>query len=374
MTTRPVSVGGRGDAVAAVDVDGERLLDEHVPPGSQSLDGEGGVRPRGCGDDDDVDVAIGEEPVEVGRRSRPTGGRRRGERRGRASCRRRRPARRRGARRWRRRGTCRTPRTRGVRAGAGHRRRVLTSGSARGAPHRCCCRPCRRTRSRGRRSSAIAVGNTTLGTVPTRSSTVSGSRSGSAVRAMTRDGSSGSSSIAPARYTSEPCWDGSKPGATSPWTPWWMSSQPSGTRMGGGPAADLGALVGMLGQGDAPVVPHEGERSDVGFDLVGGHVGDPDAGPIVGEAGRQPGRCRVEPGHGLVPHRAVQHGVARDAVGAGDRLREDHRVLVGVQVEVDVQPGLVARTARGRAAPTCRGRATRPARSADRAGRTRHRS
>ena len=54
-----------GDAAAAVDVDRERLLDEHVPPGSEGLNGERGVRPRGCGDDDHVDVAIGEEPVEV---------------------------------------------------------------------------------------------------------------------------------------------------------------------------------------------------------------------------------------------------------------------------------------------------------------------
>ena len=58
---------GRDDVAAAVDVDGERLLDEHVPAGSEGPDGEGGVGPRGCGDDDDVDVAIGEEPVEVGR-------------------------------------------------------------------------------------------------------------------------------------------------------------------------------------------------------------------------------------------------------------------------------------------------------------------
>ena len=231
--------GGLGDAAAAVDVDGERLLDEHVPPGSEGLDGEGGVRPRGCGDDDDVDVAIGEEPVEVGLRSRPTGGRRRGERRGPAACRRRRPARRWGARRWRRRGTCRTPRTRGVRAGGGHRHECSRPRSARGAPPRCCCRPCRRTRSRGRRSSRWRSGTRRWAPcrlVRRRSRARGAAR---AVRAMTRDGSSGSSSIAPARYTSEPCWDGSKPGATSPWTPWWMRSQPSGTRIGGGPAPIL---------------------------------------------------------------------------------------------------------------------------------------
>ncbi len=51
---------------AAVEVDRERLLDKHVPPGPEGLDCERGVRPRGCGDDDDVDVLIGEQPIEIG--------------------------------------------------------------------------------------------------------------------------------------------------------------------------------------------------------------------------------------------------------------------------------------------------------------------
>ena len=121
-----------------------------------------------------------------------------------------------------------------------------------------------------------------------------------------------------------------------------MSSHPSGTRMRWRAAADLGALVGDVRAGRRSGGPAKGEGADVGFDLVGGHVGDPDAGPFVGEAGGQPGRCGVEPGHRLVPHRAVQHGVARHAAGAGDRLGEDHRILVRVLVEVDVEPGQVA--------------------------------
>ena len=46
-------------------------------------------------------------------------------------------------------------------------------------------RPCRRRRTAGRRRRSIAVGKTTLATVPSRSLAVSGSSSGSAVRAST---------------------------------------------------------------------------------------------------------------------------------------------------------------------------------------------
>ena len=86
-------------------------------------DGEGGVGPRGCGDDDDVDVGIGEDAVEVGGDRRRGGGRRRGARRRPSElsadgC----EARRLGDRRWCRRGTCRTPRIRRVRGGGGHDR------------------------------------------------------------------------------------------------------------------------------------------------------------------------------------------------------------------------------------------------------------
>ena len=74
---------------------------------------------------------------------------------------------------------------------------------------------------------------------------------------------------------------------------------------------------------------------------LGGHVRDPDAGPFVGESGRQVGHRGGEPIHRQIPRRAVQHRVAQHAAGSGDRLGEDDGVLVRVQVEVEVEPGLV---------------------------------
>ena len=85
-------------------------------------------------------------------------------------------------------------------------------------------------------------------------------------------------------------------------------------------------------------------------DLVDRHVGDPDAGPVVGDAGRQVHALAVaEPAQ--VPHRPVQHGVRRAPVRAGHRLGEEHDVLVGEQVEVGVQVGLVGEVHRPQPPP-----------------------
>jgi hypothetical protein len=64
----------------------------------------------------------------------------------------------------------------------------------------------------------MAVGKTTFGTTPARSSSVSGARIGMSVRAVTREGSSGSSNIAPAAYSTF-CVVGSNPTGMCPVTP-----------------------------------------------------------------------------------------------------------------------------------------------------------
>ena len=72
----------------------------------------------------------------------------------------------------------------------------------------------------------------------------------------------------------------------------------------------------------------------------------------VTPAGRWTPLAVAEPAE--VPHRPVQHRVGRPAVRAGHRLGEEHRVLVGEQVEVGVEVRLVARTAPGRAGASSR--------------------
>ena len=120
-----------------------------------------------------------------------------------------------------------------------------------------------------------------------------------------------------------------------------MSSQPSVDPHRWRTGADLELLEVILGQGDEPVLAQLDERAQVGLDGVGGRVGDPDAGPVVGDAGREIGRLTVtEPAE--VPHRPVQHRVAATTIGCDDRLGEEDRVLVGEQPEVGVELGLVA--------------------------------
>lgn len=58
---------------------------------------------------------------------------------------------------------------------------------------------------------------------------------------------------------------------------------------------------------------------------------------------------RLHPGQ--VPHGAVHHGEGGTLVGARDNLREEYRVLVGVQVEIGVEVGLVGKPGRPQALP-----------------------
>ena len=83
-----------------------------------------------------------------------------------------------------------------------------------------------------------------------------------------------------------------------------------------------------------------------------------------------PGRSSVDPGRQVralagadpvqVPHRPVQHRVGGRAVGARHGLREEHRVLVGEQVQVGVQVRRRSRSAPARAGARSAGR-PRPA-------------
>ncbi len=105
-------------------------------------------------------------------------------------------------------------------------------------------------------------------------------------------------------------------------------------------AADFQFLERELAEGHQPVIAHVHQVAQVPLDVGHGHVGDPDAGAIVRDAGGQVlAFAGADPAQ--VPHGAVQHGVGGHAVGVVHRFREEHRILVGEQVQVHGEVGLV---------------------------------
>ena len=78
----------------------------------------------------------------------------------------------------------------------------------------------------------------------------------------------------------DPLLLGSKPvGDARPETPWWISSQPSSTRIGGGPAPILSASKWNSGSATSRWSRRWTSARMSALDLVDRHVGDPDAGP-----------------------------------------------------------------------------------------------
>jgi len=83
---------------------------------------------------------------------------------------------------------------------------------------------------------------------------------------------------------------------------------------GGRPCADLECLEVVLRHRHQRAGALEDEVVDVGLDIFHRDVGDPDPEPFISDAGREVHSFAVaDPTE--VPHRAVQHGERRNAVG-----------------------------------------------------------
>ena len=147
---------------------------------------------------------------------------------------------------------------------------------------------------------------------------------------------------------------GSQPPVSSPVTPWWMSSQPSATRSGGGPAPIFSSSYGYMRERDAAVALRSRQRADVGLDLA--------------RRARTRSRCRyrssvMPAGRCLTSPWRIQPmshigrcsiAYAGSPVGTGHRLGEEDHVLVGEQVQVGVEVVARRRTGPDRAAPSAR--------------------
>ena len=129
-----------------------------------------------------------------------------------------------------------------------------------------------------------------------------------------------------------------------------MSSQPSSTRSGGGPAPIFSSSYGYS---DSATQRWSRGRASARTSVCTSSTGTYEI--------QMPGRSSVIAGrqvHGLalaepaeVPHRPVQHRVRRSPVRVRHRLREEHRVLVGEHAQVGVQVGLVGELHRTEPAP-----------------------
>ena len=224
----------------------------------------------------------------------------------------------------------------------------------------------------------MAVGNTTLGTVPTRSSVGLGGeqRLGRAGEHARR--SSASRIIAPGRVVhllllgSNAVVDArrSPRGAAA--------ASPPATRIGGGPAPILSSSNGYSAPPRAGAAPSSVRARRSRSTSRDRHVARSRC--LAARRSTPAGRCTPSPGADQ-PGPTSAGAASRSGlpVRPRHRLGEEHRVLVGVQVEVDVQVGVVREVHRAEPPPLAqvlrhrerglRARAGRTPRRSSRAGR-----
>jgi hypothetical protein len=105
---------------------------------------------------------------------------------------------------------------------------------------------------------------------------------------------------------------------------------------GRGTAADLQLLPRLLGERDQEVTGETWQASDVAGDLVDRDERDPEPWARIGD-GRRQRNAGVGSHPAQVPHRTVQHRERRDPFRVLDRLGEEDRILVRIEVEIGAQ-------------------------------------
>ena len=158
-----------------------------------------------------------------------------------------------------------------------------------------------------------------------------------------------------------------------PDTPWWISSQPSSTRMGGGPAPILSSSNGYADNATSRWLRRWTSAPQVAVDVGDRDVRHPDAGSVVGDPGRQmDALARAEPARGPTSGGAASRMRVRRLDRARVRERRPRPCSGTGSGPCRDQAG--TRSATARAAASGAGRSTPPAPASVRAVRRRRRS